>query len=84
MHVLFVKMKKIISYILSTLTTLSLTYAHNGEEEVFSGGINPFEYFSHGYDFYGILIIGLWLLIAWGIYTLTLMVIGKHIKIKKK
>lgn len=65
---------------LAAINGITYIFAHEAGTEEFTGGVNPIEYFVHGYYLYGLLIIGFWILILWGIYTLAIMVIGNHIK----
>ena len=73
------KLKSFFSSIVLPLSIVNV-YAHGPNGDGFTPGINPLEYFIHGHYIYGLLIIGLWVLVIWGIYTLTMMVIGRHIK----
>ena len=61
---------------------VNFVFAHGEETTEFTGGINPIEYFTHGYYFYGLVLVVLGLGLLYGIYTLLMMVIGRHIKIK--
>lgn len=73
-------MNKLSAYSLTLVSSINLIFAHTDEIEEFTGGIFPYEYFIHGYYLYGLSVIALWCLILWGIYSLTIMVLGRHIK----
>lgn len=78
------KLFPLLTFLIILTLMMPLTLAHDDEkinpkEYTNSNSISPIYYFSQGDIGLGIITLGLWCIILWGIYTLALLLLGRLI-----
>ena len=69
------------------VSSISFIYsdAESSEDDlgmVAPSSLNPISYFGEGEYFSGFFVIGFWVALIWGVFTLVMLVLGKHINFK--